>query len=99
MPSWDLVQPHHILQAASEYDKLGQADFLAHHGFGRATAYLLVLDDQRYDSKAILGFAYQYATGRPLGPHDFSGGIHGAVAVLRALGFEVANIRLRRPSG
>ena len=94
---WDPVQPHHVRQAAAEYDRLGQDEFLARHHFGPATAYLLILDDKRYDSKAILGVAYQYATGRPLGPHDFSGGVHGAAGVLRSLGFEIANIRDRGP--
>ena len=95
---WDPVQPHHIRQAADEYDRLGQDEFLARHHFGPATAYLLILDDKRYDSKAILGVAYQYATGRPLGPHDFSGGVHGAAGVLRSLGFEIVNIRDRGPA-
>jgi hypothetical protein len=93
MARWDPVQPHHVRQAAAEYDRLGQDEFLAYHHFGRATAYLLILDDKKYDSKAILGVAYQYATGRPLGPHDFSGGIQGAVGVLRALGFKIINTR------
>jgi hypothetical protein len=95
---WDPVQPHHVRQAAAEYDQLGQDEFLARHGFGRAQAYLLVLDDKSYDSKAILGVAYGYATGRPLGPHDFSGGVHGAADVLSALGFETVNTRDRNPS-
>jgi hypothetical protein len=95
---WDPVQPHHVRQAAAEYDQLGQDEFLARHGFGRAQAYLLILDDKNYDSKAILGVAYGYATGRPLGPHDFSGGVHGAAGVLSALGFEIANTRDRNPS-
>ena len=95
---WDPVQPHHVRQAAAEYDQLGQDEFLAGHGFGPARAYLLILDDKRYDSKAILGVAYGYATGRPLGPHDFSGGVHGAAGVLRALGFEIDNTRDRDSS-
>ena len=86
---WDPVQPRHVRQAAAEYDRLGQDEFLARHGFGLATAYLLILDGKRYDSKAILGVAYGYATGRPLGPDDFSGGVHGAAGVLSALGFEI----------
>ena len=94
---WDPVQPRHVWQAAAEYDRLGQDEFLACHGFGPATAYLLILDGKRYDSKAILGVAYQYATGGPLGPHDFSGGVHGAAGVLRSMGFEIANIRDRGP--
>jgi hypothetical protein len=81
---WDPVQPHHVRQATAEYDQLGQDDFLALHHFGRATAYLLILDDKSYDSKAILGVAYKYATGRSLGPHDFSGGVHGAGAARAA---------------
>jgi hypothetical protein len=95
---WDPVQPHHVRQAAAEYDQLGQDEFLARHGFGHARAYLLILDANGYDSKAILGVAYQFATGRRLGPHDFSGGVHGAAGVLRALGLEIANIRDRHPA-
>jgi hypothetical protein len=92
---WDPVQPHHVRQAAVEYDQLGPDEFLARHGFGHARAYLLTLNDKSYDSKAILGVAYRYATGRPLGPHDFSGGVYGAAGVLRALGFEIVNTRDR----
>ena len=98
MTRWDPVQPNHVRQAVAEYDQLGQDEFLARHHFGRATAYLLILDGKSYDSKAILGVAYQYATGRTLGPHDFSGGIHGAVGVLSALGFEIVNTRHRGQS-
>jgi hypothetical protein len=98
MAKWDSVQPHHVRQAAAEYDQLGPDEFLTRHGFGHARAYLLILDDKSYDSKAILGVAYGYATGRPLGPHDFSGGVHGAAGVLHALGFEIINTRDRGPS-
>ncbi len=93
MAFWDVVQPRHVRQAAAEYDELGQEEFLARYGFGRARAYLLIIDGKAYDSKAILGTAYRHATGEPLGPHDFSGGVSGAARVLRALGFEVRNTR------
>ena len=76
--------------AAAEYDELGQDEFLARYGFGRARAYLPIIDDKTYDSKAVLGAVYKHATGRPLGPEDFSGGAVGAARVLRALGLEVA---------
>jgi hypothetical protein len=36
---------------------------------------------------------YGRATGRPLGPKDFSGGAAGAAGVLRSIGFEVRNVR------
>jgi len=93
MAFWDVVQPRHVRRAAAEYDELGQYEFLARYGFGRARAYLLIIDDKTYDSKAVLGAAYKHATGRPLGPEDFSGGTAGAARVLRALGFEVRNLR------
>jgi hypothetical protein len=78
MAFWDPVQPTHVRQAVAEYDQLGQDEFLVRHGFGRATAYLLILGGKSYDSKAILGVAYGLATGRPLTAHDFSGGVQGA---------------------
>jgi hypothetical protein len=34
----DAVQPHHVRQAVAEYDQLGQDEFLARYGFGRALA-------------------------------------------------------------
>jgi|SRR5450755_2451477 5-methylcytosine-specific restriction enzyme A len=93
MAFWDAVQRHHVRQAVAEYDQLGQDEFLARYGFGRALAYLLIVDGHAYDSKAVLGVAYGRATGRPLGPKDFSGGAAGAAGVLRSLGFEVRNVR------
>ena len=99
MAFWDVVAEHHVRRAVAEYDRLGQDEFLAHYGFGRATAYLLIVDGKAYDSKAILGVAYRLATGKPMGPHDFSGGVHGAAGVLRRLGFDVRNVRDRQPPG
>jgi hypothetical protein len=94
---WDAVGQQHVRQAVAEYDRLGQDEFLAQYGFGRALAYLLIVGEKSYDSKAILGVAYRFATGRPLGPEDFSGGTQGAAGVLRSMGFEVRNVR-DRPS-
>ena len=95
----DAVQQHHVRQAVAEYDRLGQDEFLDRHGFGRARAYLLVIDGKTYASKAVLGIAFGYAMGRPLGPKDFIGGVHGAAGMLRALGFEGRNILNQRPKG
>ena len=67
-------------QAVAEYDRLGQDEFLAHYGFGRATAYLLIIDGKAYDSKAILGVAYRLATGKPMGAHDSAAGCMGPLA-------------------
>ena len=93
MPSWDAVQPRHVRQAAAEYDELNQEELLTRYGFGRARTFLLIIDGKAYDSKAVLGVAYKHATGQLLGPHEFSGGVKGAARVLRALGFEVRNLR------
>ena len=98
MAFWNVVGQRHVRQAIREFDQLGQDEFLARYGFGRARAYLLVIDGKTYDSKAILGVAYRFATGRPLRPEDFSGGIHGAAGVLCSLGFEVRDIMSRPPS-
>jgi hypothetical protein len=54
----DPVQPHHVRQAAAEYDQLGQDEFLARHGFGRAQAYLLILDNKiRLQGHSRRGYA------------------------------------------
>lgn len=90
---WAPVTHADVLRAIEEYDRLGQDPFLAEYGFGRATAYLLIYQGQSYDSKAILGVAYKFATGIRIGPHEFSGGVYGAAGVLRKLGFEVRNTR------
>jgi len=66
---WSPVAAAHVVRAIGEYDRLGQEQFLAEHGFGRATAYLLIYRRRSYDSKAILGVAYTFATGARIGPH------------------------------
>jgi hypothetical protein len=78
-----------VLRAIREYDRLGPERFFSEHGFGRSRSYELVWDKRRYPHKAILGTAYELATGQRLGSGDFEGGKSGAVAVLRTLGFSV----------
>jgi hypothetical protein len=95
---WSRVSRADVLRAIEEYDRLGQVQFLAEHGFGRATAYLLIHNGRSYDSKAILGVAYGFATGVPLASREFSGGVHGAAGVLRKLGFEIRDTRGRAGS-
>jgi hypothetical protein len=78
-----------VLRAIQEYDRLGSEQFFSAHGFGQSRSYELVWDGDRYPHKAILGTAYELATGQRLAPSDFEGGKSGAVAVLRKLGFTV----------
>ena len=88
-PNWDPVTRTEVLHAMQEYDRLGPEAFFAAHGFAPATTYELVWDARRYPPKAILGTAYEFATGRRLASGDFEGGKSGAVRVLGKLGFLV----------
>jgi hypothetical protein len=91
--AWDQVSRGDVLRAIREYDRLGPERFFSKHGFAPTTTYELVWDRRRYPPKAILGTAYEFATGRRLGSGDFEGGKSGAVKVLGNLGFTVRAIR------
>jgi hypothetical protein len=95
MVIWDGVTRSHVLRAIQDYDRLGPEKFFSEYGFGRATTYDLVWNESRYPPKAILGTAYEFATGQRLGSGDFEGGRTGAVAALGKLGFTV---EARRPA-
>ena len=89
MVTWNLVTRAEVLRAIQEYDRLGPEQFFSEHGFAPTTTYELVWDKRRYPPKAILGAAYECATGQQLGSGDFEGGKTGAVRVLGKLGFSV----------
>ena len=93
MVDWDRVTRADVQRAIKEYDRLGAERFFAEHGFAPTTTYELVFEERRYPPKAILGTAYEFATGRRLASTDFEGGKTGAVKVLSALGFTVEPIR------
>lgn len=86
---WDRVNRDHVLRAIREYDRLGPDRFFSDHGFAPTTTYEVVWNKRRYPPKAILGVAYEFATGRRLDSGDFEGGKTGAVRVLGNLGFDV----------
>jgi hypothetical protein len=89
MVTWDNVTKQDVLRAIHEYDRLGPEQFFAKHGFAPTTTYELVWDKRRYPPKAVLGAAYEFATGRRLASGDFEGGKSGAVKVLTSLGFSI----------
>jgi hypothetical protein len=89
MVAWDAVTREDVLRAMQEYDRQGAEEFFAAHGFGPSRTYELVWEDRSYPHKAILGTAYELATGQRLGSGDFEGGQAGAVKVLGRLGFTV----------
>jgi hypothetical protein len=87
--AWDHVARTDVLRAIGEYDQLGPEAFFSAHGFGPTTTYDLLWDERRYPPKAILGTAYEFATGQRLASGDFEGGRAGAVKVLGQLGFTI----------
>jgi hypothetical protein len=89
MVQWNRVTRRDVLRAIHEYDRLGPEQFFSAHGFAPTTTYALVWGDRRYPPKAVLGTAYEFATGQQLGSGDFEGGKTGAVRVLGNLGFGV----------
>ena len=91
--TWDHVTSDNVVRAIQEYDRLGPEGFFAEHGFGPTTTYDLVWDERRYPPKAILGTAYELATGQRLVSGDFEGGKSGAVTVLGKLGFTIQHKR------
>ena len=94
-PAWDKVTRADVVRAIEEYDRLGPDQFFAAHGFAPTKTYELVWENRPYPPKALLGTAYELATGRRLASGDFEGGKSGAVKVLGGLGFDV---RPKRPS-
>ena len=87
--AWDRVTHDHVSRAIAEYDRLGPEQFFSQHGFGPTTTYDLVQNKRRYPPKAILGTAYEFATGKRLDSTGFEGGKSGAVKVLENLGFTI----------
>ena len=86
MVLWDRVTRRDVLRAMQEYDRLGPEQFFSEHGFAPTTTYELVWEKRRYPPKAVLGTAYEFATGQRLASGDFEGGKAGAVKVLGQLG-------------
>ena len=82
MVAWNQVTRADVLPAIQEYDSLGPQAFFSEHGFAPTTTYDLVWENRRYPPKAILGTAYELATGQRLASGDFEGGKAGAVAAL-----------------
>jgi len=89
MVAWDRVTDRDVVRAIHEYDRLGADQFYSEHGFAPTTTYVLVWEGRHYPPKAILGTAYEFATGKRLGSRDFEGGKTGAVRELEKLGFKI----------
>ena len=66
MVAWDRVTRRDLLRAIHKYDQLGSQQFFSEHGFAPTTTYELVWDKRLYAPKAVLGTAYEFATGQRL---------------------------------
>ena len=86
MVAWQRVTYADVLLAIKDYDRLGSERFFSEHGFAPTTTYELAWEKRPYPPKAILGTAYEFATGQRLSPSDFEGRKTGAVMVLQQLG-------------
>jgi len=90
--TFSAVSRQHILQAIAEWDTRGGDDFLGVYGFGPSTVAPLLHEGRSYDSRAILGVAHRYATGRLATSDEFHGGAQGMADLLRRRGFDVAGV-------
>ncbi len=92
----DLTSAAAVQAALDEYSLLGQSKFLARHGFGKASGFLVrnPRNGEWADSKAIAGVAlgYQFEGSGGLRAEQFSGGELTVAPRLKALGFEVRHI-------
>lgn len=86
-----------IEKAIAEFDRLGRESFLDKYQFGKARSYFVLVDDRRYDSKAICGAAHGYdrPDDGPLRPDQFSGGDSTVARLLENRGFEVSKPALQ----
>lgn len=89
MPELRKITAEHVEQALVEHDRIGREEFLDQYGFRPSRTYVLRHAGREYDSKAVVGVAHRYATGRAARSKEFSGGLNGAARVLTDLGFEV----------
>jgi hypothetical protein len=84
------VRQQHVLQALAEYDARGREEFLDVYGFAPSDDYPVVHMGRNYDSRAVLGVAHRFATGRLATPEEVESGFDGAVTILRRRGFTVS---------
>jgi putative restriction endonuclease len=87
----DISDSNAVRAAVEECKKLGEDDFLKRYGFGRAHSYFLIVDGERYPSKAVLGVAHgiQFPDAGQLKSIEFTGGEATVRKKLNALGFTV----------
>ena len=89
MVAFSAVTRQHVLAAISEYDEVGQDEFLGRYGFAPSQEHVVRHANQSYDSKVLLGAALGYATGTAATAAEFTSSKTAAAKVLRDLDFDV----------
>lgn len=90
MATFSAVTRQHVLQAIAEYDDRGAEAFLGVYGYERTPLDSFEHEGRSYDSRAVLGVAHRYATGRIASPAETQGARLDPALILRKHGFEVA---------
>lgn len=88
--TFSAVTRQHVLQAIAEYDDRGAEAFLGVYGYERTLLDSFEHEGRSYDSRAVLGVAHRYATGRIASPAETQGARLDPALILRKHGFEVA---------
>jgi hypothetical protein len=88
--TFSAVTRQHVLQAIAEYDDRGAEAFLGVYGYERTIVDSFEHEGRSYDSRAVLGVAHRYATGRIASPAETQGGRLDPAQILRKHGFAVA---------
>lgn len=84
------IERRAVLRAVAEAARSGPELFLLEHGFRPGTRDVLEVGDLQLPPKAVLAIAHRYQHGgRPLRPHELSGGLEHAARRLVHLGFRV----------
>ncbi len=91
MPISELHSHSAVLEAISEFDRIGDEAFLAKYGYRKALKYRLRYRGKLYDSKAIAGVAWglQLHGDGQRRPESYSGGAQSSVPTLEKLSFEI----------
>ncbi|PZR53871.1 hypothetical protein DNL40_07150 [Xylanimonas oleitrophica] len=89
MATFSSVTRQHVLQAIAEHDDRGAESFLGVYGFA-PSGHTVRHEGSTYDSRAILGVAHRYATGRAATAQEVDNSPLGADVLLSKRGFEVS---------
>ena len=83
------IRKQDVRRAIAECKRLGEREFLKVHGYKQSKSYLLLDGGRFYNSKAIVGVAHGYATGKTWSHNDHSGGAATVVPLLEKLGYKI----------